>query len=975
MSRIAFKTRARTIDHLGREQIADCPTAISELWKNAYDAYARSVALHIFDGPIPVAAVFDNGHGMSREEFEERWLVVGTESKSGDVQVPPEDRCGIAEERVRQGQKGIGRLSVAFLGPAVLVVSKRKGKPFVAALVDWRVFTNPFLHLEDVGVSVETFEERAEFPAVMDHLLEGLVANIWGEVDDPAGRERLQAAWARFDELERSQGADKTTSAQIADTALLAHIEERHLGSWDVWRGEREHGTALFVLGLHRELKVWVDPQASDDDVEVREVKDRLRFTLTGFVDPYREVPLPFGYRVVVHTDTAAREIVSSEHRFGLDNLRGLEHVLEGSFDEQGVFRGTVRAFGQERPPFVFNSERSLSLHEGGRVGPFHVRLGTFEQERASTTHTPQELQMLERYTGVFSGLAVYRDGLRVQPYGRPEADFFGMEVRRSQHAGREFWSHRRVFGRVAIGREENPKLRDKAGREGLIDNQALREMRLLVVGLLRFTARKFFGFESEIRQTELPAITARNRRALAAEKSIRRRTKKALREALKDQAPRLTEWLGRLPPLEARIARAVAHEDRSALADLAEEVELARQARRELALPPKPKKLDELEDRYREYRDSLRELATRLDSLDAAWNQAEAALGPTDPAAMLRSALGRHQQAMSKALAGWETAAMQALDGEKARLANRLQEDRGRYWRDASHLLTPTEGGDHLPALDDLLRIREELQQELADYYQPYLRAIEQLSEGVDFDSYARWSAEAREALEEKIQQIHALAQVGVTMEFVAHELDDLDSQVSRNLDLLPPAVRKEEPFRLAWSAHRALSSQLRFLDPLSLAQGREREDITGRQLYIFLKRFFRPRLEHMGVSLEAGESFLSLQVRDFRHRIFPVFTNMVHNSLYWLGKVEDRRILLDRVGDDIVVADSGPGVDPDDEEEIFEIFVSRRVGGRGIGLYLCRVNLAAGGHTIAYTTEPQHRLLPGANFVIRFRGIKDVQ
>ncbi len=40
----AFRTRARTIDHLGREQIADCPTAISELWKNSYDAYARNVA-------------------------------------------------------------------------------------------------------------------------------------------------------------------------------------------------------------------------------------------------------------------------------------------------------------------------------------------------------------------------------------------------------------------------------------------------------------------------------------------------------------------------------------------------------------------------------------------------------------------------------------------------------------------------------------------------------------------------------------------------------------------------------------------------------------------------------------------------------------------------------------------------------------------------------------------------------------------
>ena len=49
----ALQTRARTIDHLGREQIADCPTAISELWKNAYDAYARNVSLNIFDGNTP----------------------------------------------------------------------------------------------------------------------------------------------------------------------------------------------------------------------------------------------------------------------------------------------------------------------------------------------------------------------------------------------------------------------------------------------------------------------------------------------------------------------------------------------------------------------------------------------------------------------------------------------------------------------------------------------------------------------------------------------------------------------------------------------------------------------------------------------------------------------------------------------------------------------------------------------------------
>ena len=82
MSVVAFQTRARTIDHLGRGQIADCPTAVSELWKNAYDAYAKKVALHIFDGSIPVAAITDDGHGMDYDEFLTKWLVVGTDAKA-----------------------------------------------------------------------------------------------------------------------------------------------------------------------------------------------------------------------------------------------------------------------------------------------------------------------------------------------------------------------------------------------------------------------------------------------------------------------------------------------------------------------------------------------------------------------------------------------------------------------------------------------------------------------------------------------------------------------------------------------------------------------------------------------------------------------------------------------------------------------------------------------------------------------------
>ncbi len=53
---LSFKARARTIDHLGKGQIADCPTAISELWKNSYDAYSRDVALFTIDDEFPGTA-------------------------------------------------------------------------------------------------------------------------------------------------------------------------------------------------------------------------------------------------------------------------------------------------------------------------------------------------------------------------------------------------------------------------------------------------------------------------------------------------------------------------------------------------------------------------------------------------------------------------------------------------------------------------------------------------------------------------------------------------------------------------------------------------------------------------------------------------------------------------------------------------------------------------------------------------------
>jgi len=79
---------------------------------------------------------------MSLATFRDRWLVIGTE-KIEDSDADPIDTFGLAE-RIRQGEKGIGRLSAAFLAPVTIVLSKAVRDRFVAVLADWRLFENRF---------------------------------------------------------------------------------------------------------------------------------------------------------------------------------------------------------------------------------------------------------------------------------------------------------------------------------------------------------------------------------------------------------------------------------------------------------------------------------------------------------------------------------------------------------------------------------------------------------------------------------------------------------------------------------------------------------------------------------------------------------------------------------------------------------------------------------------------------------------
>ena len=361
--RVTFQTRARTVDHLGRGQIADCPTAVSELWKNAYDAYAQNVSLIIYDGNPIVAAVMDDGFGMTRQDFLDRWLVIGTESKIQEIKIKSADRFGLPE-RPRLGEKGIGRLSAAFLAPLVLVISKKKDKPFAAAMVDWRLFENPFLALEDINLPVEEFDRAEILHDLLPDMFACLTENLNGSAGPKERTDRLKHGWERFDAYERNEGLVQTTSERIFEINNRPAVSDGHLSEWPVFLGLGDHGTALFMLGVNRELAVWVDPSVGQDDEAVL-VRERLKETLTAFTDPYSQGSIPFAYEVLVKGPQGIHKEVGSTDNFGKDDFEALEHFIEGEFDAKGVFTGKVRAFGKDRGSFQMAPSRLLPQKGG----------------------------------------------------------------------------------------------------------------------------------------------------------------------------------------------------------------------------------------------------------------------------------------------------------------------------------------------------------------------------------------------------------------------------------------------------------------------------------------------------------------------------------------------------------------------------------------------------------------------------------
>lgn len=981
---LAFRTQARAVDHLGREQIADCPTAVSELWKNAYDAYARNVALHIFDDAEPVAAILDDGHGMNYEEFINRWLVIGTDSKFDTRKADESDRDGL-KKRSKQGQKGIGRLSSANLGPLLLVVSKRKKDDFVAALLDWRIFENPYLVLSDIHIPVTKFSDKRELLNLLPELFDKLTDNLWGSPKDPERASRLQLAWETYDQLILESEAEATPpSAQIAGTIINTLFEERHIAPWLVWSGQSAHGTALLFSSLNYDLRAQLP--SIEPDGNVVKIREAFFSTLSAFTDPYFDQSAnesnasdpEFTYEVKIWVNSVPKPLIEDDRAaIGRHVTDDLEHVLSGNVDEDGVFRGQVKAFGEWRKlgsEYIIFPPNDFKLPKGPTtfVGPFGLYLATYERTEVNSTLTASEWRRFEDLAKQHAGFLLFRNGLRVLPYGREDNDFFMIEKLRSINAGREYWNARRMFGRVAISRENNPNLKDKAGREGFIDNRSAKALRAIVMNILKRSAYEYFGSSSELRKELLPDIQRRNEseKAESQRKELAKKNIRKFRGKLRTSLPRLKALYASTNDI---VSEAIIS-DLQSIEKVQSQINDLNACLNDLRLTGAPQKLGSLEDDYRSFRSMFSEIQGRVTALEIERAKAIQEIRPARPDEIAQKQFNSHASRIHARLRAWRKAIADVQASESARV-DALFDQRNKAFHALAMPLVEQVRLDRLgldDALEHMKRLYIKLDEENEDTFQSYLDTLEVMSENINIELIARHGIADNTELRDDLNRINQVAQLGVTVEILGHELNSNEHMIREGIRQIRK-VGNVPGTRLVEEGFEALSQQLEFLSPLKVSGSRTRRVLSGQEILDYVLGFFGIIITERNIQIHASSEFKAFSVEEQPSRLLPVFVNLVNNSVYWLvnSHAQNPEIYFSTKDGKIIVSDNGPGVDSIDQSSLFKMFFTRKSsGGRGIGLYLCRVNLMAGGHSIEYLGDKAKKVLKGANFAIELKG-----
>ena len=977
-----FRTSARTVDMLGRQQIAGIPTAISELFKNAHDAYATRVEADYYR-PDNLLVLRDDGIGMTYEDVMERWLLIGTDSKldGGAEMAEIASALGMAP-RVPTGEKGIGRLAIAAIGPQVLLVTRARRPdglyPTVASFVNWSLFALPGISLNEIEIPVSEFPD-GQLPNNVD--VSSLIDTV---------RANLRSLRHRIDHVEASRIEKQLDQASLDVADLQRRFQSAVLS-------ESSAGTHFYIQPTDPMLEV-----ALDAEPEKRRIGD-LQKILTGFTNtmmPDRPDPVIAAHFRDHRSNDFSESVIGPEEFFTPDEFLDADHHVQGTFDDYGQFTGTVSVYGKEPATHVITWTEA-----GGHptyCGPFSINFayiqGAARESRMSRESWSRISEKLDR----MGGLYIYRNGIRILPYGNADNDFLRIEERRNLGAAYYFFSARRMFGAIELPLESSDRLIEKAGREGFRDNRAYRQFRAILENFLIQLAADYFREESVFGEySQLKEDFDTRAKALEQQSRQSRVRRRALEKALDDCASRLrsgapqeiVEATLRQLTLEVDGARALANPDtklrsildaegraRSRLSDLRSSlrvsqprgVALSRALRRNIAAHRTEYAKLESEVLKPAYAEIEAIVGSATSDLDASRRRRFDAAAE-DAWHSARQMVTARSRASHEQLHETSEEITSAIRHTIADLETKLNEIVQQVQRTDLSALSDAEVVQLRLAFDSEIDALASEKETILDAIVEQLRSIivapDNTGQIITQLDVAGAIEEEMLALQERADADLELTQLGMAIEIIDHEFQATIRSVRNNLQRFKAWADVNEQLADVYHGIRVnfehLDSYLTLFTPLHRRLYRSAVEIKGSDISRFLRELFRERLNRHGVRATASRAFQQHRFTGYPSTFYPVFVNLMDNAVFWLrDQPPPRRIRIDAKDDAMIVADNGPGVAPADREAIFEPGFTRKPGGRGLGLYISRDVLQRVGYelNVQAPTEGQ-----GTVFIIR--------
>lgn len=411
-----FQAYARLISILGDQLISDKWVGVIELVKNSYDADAEKVWVRFLNFESPTEKnpatieIEDNGEGMTLDTILNVWMKPATPNKLNKKK--SKERRFTKKGRVMQGDKGVGRFAIYKLGDFVELFSKTKKSDEIKLTLNFHEYAD------------DEFKESNHEDKFLHEIL-----NKWEVNDRPL----------------------KITNKEKQGT-LIRIIDVRN--EWK-YKDLEKLSKAFFRMmpptlpgvNVKKDFNVelhWNDIIYKGNFLTFEEMTELAPFYFEGTIDNNANLDAIYKH-----------------------NKKKILFEFNLLDDEKDIVKHDIRKLKLYKERFLTfeNDGKSIKGIRKPNTGGFMFFFYGYDLKNPAEGLKKVEKDFL-RETSVY----LYRDNVRVYPYGEIGDDWLMLSKYRAEDRAGSYFSYNDLIGFVFITQGENPKLRDAADREGLMN-------------------------------------------------------------------------------------------------------------------------------------------------------------------------------------------------------------------------------------------------------------------------------------------------------------------------------------------------------------------------------------------------------------------------------------------------------------------------------------------------------------------------